>query len=49
LTSNKNQSVKYPTKLEVTNMDENQSESTGKITSVNKYPDVTEKVLHCFI
>jgi len=29
-------------------MDENQSESTGEISSVNKYPEVTEKVLHYY-
>ena len=28
-------------------MDENQSESKREISSVNEYPDVTEKVLHC--
>jgi len=27
-------------------MDENQSESTRKISSVNKHPEVTEKVLY---
>jgi len=29
-------------------MDVNQSESTKEISSVNKYLEVTEKVLHCY-
>jgi len=41
--------VKDSTKLEVTNRRENQSKSTKEISSVNKYPDVTEKALHCYI
>ena len=37
---------KDPATLDVTNHGQNQSESTRKISSVNKYPEVTEKVLH---
>jgi len=29
-------------------LDENQSESVRKISNVNKCPEVTEKVLHCY-
>jgi len=29
-------------------MDENRSEITRERSSVNKYPEVTEKVLHCY-
>jgi len=40
--------MKDPTKLEVIKRDENQSQRTRKISSVNKSLEVTEKALLCY-
>jgi len=38
--------VQDTTKLEATNRRRNQSKNTRKISRANKYPEVTEKILH---
>jgi len=40
--------VKDPTKLEVQNVDKNQSKHTRDISSISKSPEVTEKFQYCY-